>query len=203
MYDWASNLYFTSHHFLKAIQAQQLPDDVATFFVQRIGSLPPDAKMALSVLSCFGASVSCKIIGAIETSLGIKVADPSHILVDEGLVREHDGRYIFCHDHIQEAAYLTIDEQECCIHHMKYGLCLVDLALQNGDSALLLTAVTQINIGGPVAVQEEELYSLIANYNLIAGKKAMECSDFASAFRFFDHGISFLRKKHWEESYAL
>lgn len=102
------------------------------------------------------------------------------------------------------------------------------------------TAQTQINIDGPAAIQKKEDYSLIASYNLIAGKKAMECSDFASAFsygaspsyssplspsppplspvtfqlemlaskslsllRFFDHGISFLCKKHWQESYAL
>jgi predicted ATPase len=88
-----------------AIEGQLLPDDVATFFVHRIGSLPPDARTALSALSCFGASVSCKIIGAIETSLSIKLADPSHIIVDEGLVYKRSGRYIFCHDRIQEAAY--------------------------------------------------------------------------------------------------
>ena len=45
--------------------------------------------------------------------------------------------------------------------------------------------------------------SVIANLNLEAGHKAIEMSDFTSAFNFFDHGISFLKKRHWEEHYEL
>lgn len=46
-------------------------------------------------------------------------------------------------------------------------------------------------------------YYQIANYNLLAGKKAMEMSDFSSAFSFFDHGMTFLRKQHWRDQYDL
>ena len=44
---------------------------------------------------------------------------------------------------------------------------------------------------------------MIARYNLIAGKKAVEMSEFNIAFYYFDHGISFLRKKHWQTDYEL
>lgn len=54
-----------------------------------------------------------------------------------------------------------------------------------------------------MAVQQADKYHEIAAYNLIAGKRAMEMSDFSSAFSFFDHGMTFLRKKHWQDQYDL
>ena len=84
-----------------------------------------------------------------------------------------------------------------------YRLSLIDLSLESEDVGLLFTAVTQINLGGPCAVQEEQQYSLISKYNLIAGKKAMEMSDFAIAFAFFEHGMSFLPENHWQKEYDL
>ena len=60
-----------------------------------------------------------------------------------------------------------------------------------------------MTLGGPKAVQNEEHYSMIARYNLIAGKKAVEMSEFNIAMYYFDHGISFLRKKHWQTDYEL
>jgi predicted ATPase len=82
-------------------------------------------------------------------------------------------------------------------------LSLVTLALGSGHVPNLLTAVTQLNLGGPKAVQDKQQYTTIARYNLIAGKKAMEMSEFSSAFNYFDNGITFLRKKHWQDEYEL
>jgi predicted ATPase len=80
---------------------------------------------------------------------------------------------------------------------------LVNYSLKSGRAACLLSAVTQLNLGGPKAVQDKQQYSTIARYNLIAGKKSMEMSEFSSAFNYFDNGITFLRKKHWQDEYEL
>lgn len=71
------------------------------------------------------------------------------------------------------------------------------------QTSILFAAATQLNLGGPSAVQHAEKYYQIANYNLMAGKRAMAMSDFSSAFSFFDHGMTFLRKKHWHDQYDL
>jgi predicted ATPase len=81
-------------------------------------------------------------------------------------------------------------------------LALASQLMGNGDD-YLFTAVNQLNLGGPEAVQEEGDHVKVANLNLKAGKKAMEMSDYGTAYGFFDHGITFLRKKHWEEHYGL
>jgi predicted ATPase len=97
---------------VEKIQTRKLPDDVAMFFVHSINTLPVDVKIALSVLSCFGASTSCEVIQAIETDLNMNLREPLCIAITEGLLNKLDGRYWFCHDRIHEAAYSMI-EGEC------------------------------------------------------------------------------------------
>ena len=85
----------------------------------------------------------------------------------------------------------------------RYGLALGFVAARERNDRLLLTAVTQINHGGPKAVIDEEQAVVVAHLNLDAGKKAINMSDFFSAHSFFDHGISYLRRDHWSEHYDL
>ncbi|KAL3778655.1 hypothetical protein HJC23_008639 [Cyclotella cryptica] len=185
------------------IQSRKLPDDVATLLVHNINALPIDAKTALGVLSCFGASTACEVIRALETDLDLNLIEPLNIAIVEGFVDKFDERFCFCHDRILEASYSMIEAQDRCLHHMNYGLSLVALSLTANRNSLLFPAVTQLNLGGPTAVPNAEKYYQIAYYNLIAGKRAMELSDFSSAFSFFDHGMTFLRKKHWSDQYDL
>ena len=58
-------------------------------------------------------------------------------------------------------------------------------------------------MGGPAAVQDMSQTANVASLNLRAGKKAMEMSDFEAAYSYFDHGITFLPRTHWEEHYSL
>eukprot|EP00985_Skeletonema_marinoi_P006075 scaffold2639_cov69-Skeletonema_marinoi.AAC.1 len=89
--------------------------------------------------------------------------------------------------------------------HFSYGMALAPLAYGDGegDDSILLTAANQFNLAGPEAVHDKSQNVTVANLNLQAGKKAMEMSDFVLAYSYFDNGISFLRKKHWEEHYKL
>ena len=87
--------------------------------------------------------------------------------------------------------------------HSSYGLALGFVAARERDDRLLLTAVSQINHGGPQAVIDEEQAVVVANLNLGAGKKAMNMSDFYSAHSLFNHGISYLRRGHWNKHYDL
>eukprot|EP00804_Cyclotella_cryptica_P029852 CCRYP_010780-RC/>CCRYP_010780-RC protein AED:0.08 eAED:0.08 QI:0/0.8/0.66/1/0.8/0.66/6/45/1317 len=185
------------------MHSKKLHDDVAMFFVNSINTLATDVKIALRVLSCFGSSTECEFIQAIETDLKLNVTEPLKIAMAEGLVNKLDGKYVFCHDRIQEATYSMIEEQDRYLHHMNYGLSLIKRSMRDDHVALLFTAVMQLNLGGPSAVQHADEYHKIAKYNLLAGKKAMEMSDFSSAFSFFDHGMTFLRKKHWRDQYDL
>ncbi len=86
---------------------------------------------------------------------------------------------------------------------LRYGLALGFVAEKEKDDRLLLTAVGQINHGGLQAVIDGEQAVVVANLNLDAGKIAMDMSDFFAAHSFFDHGISFLGRGHWNNHYDL
>ena len=183
------------------ILCQKLPDDVAEFMSHTIEALPDDVKETLRILSCFGASVSNSFVSTLERAINKPLLDSIDAAVTEGLLDNIDDQYRFSHDRIQEAAYRMNDIRDQGRSHFSYGMALAPLADEEDD--LLFTAVTQLNLAGPEAVEDERQYAIVAKHNLRAGKKAMEMSDFEAAYSYFDHGITFLRKKHWEEHYAL
>jgi hypothetical protein len=185
------------------ILCQKLPDDVAEFLTHSIEKLPEEVKKVLCVLSCFGASVDSAFVKTLETALGRNLFEGLDVAVAEGLLVKTDDKYCFSHDCIQEAAYNMIEFLDRCEHHFSYGMALAPSADGEEDDGILLTAVNQLNLAGPEAVEDKSQHAIVANLNLRAGKKAMEMSDFGAAYSYFDKGISFLGKKHWEEHYTL
>ena len=99
-----------------------------------------------------------------------------------------DDQYRFAHDRIQEAAYNTIPAEKRCVIHFKYGIELSSLLIgeEDASASVLFTAVNQLNLGGPHAVQDKSQYVTAARLNLRAGKKAMEMSDYETAYSYFD-----------------
>ena len=90
--------------------------------------------------------------------------------------------------------------------HMKYGLLLCSHTLVNGaenNSSLFFTSVNQINKGGPDAIQDPNHRSKLAVLNLKAGKLSIVLSDYMSALKFFEHGISYLGEDCWTAQYEL
>ena len=187
------------------IQSITLPDDVAAFLSSTIKRLSKEVQSALCTLSCFGARTECVLVESLESNLGVPLIEPLQVAVSEGIVDNVNGSYSFGHDKLQEAAYNLMQPEDRCLFHFNYGLALVNHALELNDDGMLFTAANQINLGGPVAiaVKDSEQAVIIANLNLTAGIKAMEMSDFSSAFSYFDHGITFLPRRHWKEHYEL
>jgi predicted ATPase len=185
------------------IQSMKLPDNIAAFLSSTIERLPTEVQSALYTLSCLGARSDCVLLEVLEAKININLTEPLQIAVALGIIDRVDGKYTFGHDKLQEAAYNLIRTEDRCFYHCKYGLALIQHALERDDDDMLFTAVNQINLGGPVAILDAKNFVVVANLNLSTGIKAMEMSDFSSAYSFFDHGINFLRKRHWQEHYDL
>ncbi len=183
------------------ILCQKLSDDVAEFLLHTISALPIEVKSTLSILSCFGSSVSSAFVKTLERVLHKSLRGDIETAVAEGLLDEIEDQYRFSHDRIQEAAYNMMNYLDRCRFHFSHGMALAPS--HNEKEAFLFTAVNQLNLAGPEAVEDKTQYAIVANLNLRAGKEAMEMSDFEAAYSYFDNGITFLRKKHWEEHYTL
>jgi len=185
------------------IQSAKLLDDVASFLSSTIERLPRQVQKALFTLSCFGARSDIELIKTLEQGLEISIIGSLDVAVSEGMLNKIGSEYSFGHDWIQETSYNTVPLEERCLLHLQYGLALIHPALDHEEDGLLFAAANQLNVAGPAAVENKEQGVLISNLNYAAGNKAMEMSDFESAYLFFDHGISFLRKGHWRDHYDL
>jgi predicted ATPase len=185
------------------IRLRKVPDDVGLFFRDSIHKLSTDVQKSLFIVASFGASLDGALIQPIERALSMQLLIPLNVAVSEGLLDKVGGQFRFSHDCIQEAAYDMMAKEKKYLHHFQLGLCLANDALAEDNDNILFIAVNQLNLGGPKSVEAKGLSFTVADMNLKAGKKCMQMSDFKAAYSFFDHGISFLRKKHWQEHYAL
>ncbi|KAL7547670.1 hypothetical protein ACHAWF_010954 [Thalassiosira exigua] len=184
------------------IQSKQMPEDVAKFMEGNIDKLPIDVQTAICTLSCFGASTSKRLVEILCKQLQLPLIEPLEVAVAEGIMDETNDSYKFGHDRLQEAAYNKMRSEDRYLFHFKYGIALARV-IDHSDVEILFSATDQLNRGGPAAVESPEQFALIAKLNFFAGKRAIDMSDFSSAYSFLDHGISFLRKRHWEEHYDL
>ena len=186
------------------IHSRSLPDNVASYFLSNISRLDESVQNSLLVLSCFGAPPTYDILTAIESSLGLSLIGPIESAINEGIViKETNESYRFSHDRLKQSVYEMILESDRCMCHKQYGMALMASPLSNVNVIVLFTAVKQINLAGICAGWSSEELIEVARYNLLAGKKAMSFSDFSVAFNYFDFGMTFLPKQHWENHYTL
>ena len=185
------------------ILAMKVPENVATFITKSFDRLPSEVLSALVVLSCFGASADISLIEVLEREIKQPLIAPLEAAVADSVLGKKDGKFFFMHDKLQETAYSMMKPEERCLYHNLYGQALAFVVVREKDDRYLLTAATQINFGGPQAVIDDNQALSVANLNLDAGKKAMSMSDFFSAHRYFNHGISYLRSGNWNKQYDV
>lgn len=143
-----------------------------------------------------GTSAGESTLATIEMNLNMTLIDGLEAAAAEGLVIHDETYYTFAHDRIQEAAYGMIEDTEKSLYHKKFGLALISWSLATGDLSMLFAAVNQINRSGP-SLWSNTLRVEVSKYNLMAGKRSMEFSDFSTAFHYFDEGMTYLPKHHW------
>lgn len=183
------------------IESMRLPENVAICFAQKVNWLSPAVRAAIHLLSMFGHSTRLDILQCIGARLNMNVTPLLQQAEMEGLVNNVGGCISFSHDRIKRAAYEMISEQNRLANHLVYGQCLIELADQTNDDDVMFLAVKQINIAGSGAANTDK-HVAFAEYNMRAGKRAMQMSQFSYAYSLFNHGLSFLdQTNHWNDHY--
>uniref|UniRef100_A0A7S2L2X7 Orc1-like AAA ATPase domain-containing protein n=1 Tax=Skeletonema marinoi TaxID=267567 RepID=A0A7S2L2X7_9STRA len=185
------------------IRDMEVPENVDMFINKSFNQLSSEVLSALSVLSCFGSSADVHLVQRLETEIRQSLVEQLDTAVAANVLGKRNGKFYFLHDKLQEAAYSVIKSDVRCLEHFRYGLALSNVAVREKDDKLLIIAVGQINHGGPRAVADGEQGVTVAKMNLDVGKKVMKMSDLVSAYSFFDSGISYLRKGHWDYHYDM
>ena len=116
--------------------------------------------------------------------------------------------YRFLHDRVQQATYSLIPDSQKKQTHLKIGY----LLLEGGHGGTAPTVseiadnifdiVNQLNIGVEFITTQSKRDEL-ANFNLIAGKKAKSSAAYEAALKYFNAGLELLPDRAWQSHYDL
>lgn len=184
-------------------------DDLINFLIQKIEKLPGKCKTLLKAAACFDTNFTAPLLAEITNEPELNVAEYLHTCLWEGLIQEMDPQgFAFVHDRVQQAASLLSTEEEKEVFHYQIGRFLLeegegtyqDKLRRDQDS--FFTAVMHLNQGRRLLKERgEELRG--AKFNLLAGKRAQQISDFSIALNYFRTGLEILGEDGWEKDYPL
>src|SRR6202035_110907 len=118
------------------------------------------------------------------------------------LIQRSDGSYKFVHDRIHEAAYSLVPEELRGEAHLRIGRLLAAHTPPEKREEAIFEIVNQLNRGAPLMVTRDEREQL-AEFNLIAGKRAKASTAYASALTYLVAGSALLAQDSWERRHEL
>jgi PAS domain S-box-containing protein len=164
--------------------------------------LPAATQEALKWLSCLGNSVKISTLLPVHGGSEDEIHSELWEAVRAGLVLRLGATYTFVHDRVQEAAYALIPESERATVHLRIGRLFVSRTAPEEMEEKIFEIVNQLNRGTALIGSLEER-ERVAELNLVAGKRAMTSTAYASALTYFVAGHRLLAEESWAQRYAL
>jgi PAS domain S-box-containing protein len=187
---------------LNRIHAKGYTDNVVELMVGKLNRLPVETQKALQQLACMGNSADFALLTMVyEDSKGDMHGDLWEA-VRTGLVFRSEGAYRFLHDRVQEAAYSLIPEDTRASAHLRIGRLLAAHTPPEKREETIFEIVNQLNRAGALISSQAERDQL-AEFNLIAGKRAKASTAYASALKYLIAGATLLEDDCWERPHEL
>ena len=187
---------------LDGIHAKGYTDNVVDLMVGKLTRLPAETQKALQQLACLGDLAGTEmlaiVLGTSEEDVGAALWEA----VRQALVERLDESYMFSHDRVQEAAYSMIPAEARAEAHLLIGRLLAAQTPPEKREEAIFEIVNQLNRGAALITQQEERDQL-AEFNLIAGKRAKGSTAYASALAYLAAGAALLAEECWERRREL
>ncbi|MEG4942882.1 AAA family ATPase [Microcoleus sp. F4-D5] len=211
---------------IKQIKSLGIADyNVVELVARNIQKLPESTQEILQLAACIGNRFNLDVCAIVNEKSPIETADKLWYALQSGLVlplsndykiplafqSEEQGTllfdrskvsYRFLHDRVQQAAYSMIPENQKKITHLKIGKLLLQQYAETALEENIFDIVNQLNIGLEFITQESEKNEL-ANFNLIAGRKAKAATAYEAAIRYLNLGLELLPDSSWQNHYDL
>lgn len=171
------------------------------------------SKMGQSILhhaACIGSLVPIELLAHILDISNHEIERELRPMITDGLLIAYsDSQSVetlqqikFSHDKIQQAAYLlTNPEPKSLIH---YKVAQYYLSLQESDTVdeKIFEFIEHLNLAASLYLEQDKQI-LLANFNYIAGQKALEANDYNSALYYIEQAENYLSNTHWQSQYTL
>ncbi|MBW8829152.1 MAG: response regulator [Burkholderiales bacterium] len=187
---------------LARIRAKAYTDNVVDFMVGKLSRLPVETQEALKQLACLGNSANLASLRMVQGTSGEKIDAALWEAIRGGLVFRMEDSYKFLHDRVQEAAYALIPPSLRPELHLRIGRLLIAGMHEEEIGEKVFDLVNQFNLGLPlISVWKEK--QRVAEFNLIAGRKAKASTAYSAAVSYLSAGITLLAEEGWQSCYAL
>src|SRR5262245_8164029 len=182
---------------LDRIYAKRYTDNVVDLMLGKVTRLPAATQTALQQLACLGNTAQIATLSlALGTSEG-QVHTALWPAVRQELVERLAGAYRFVHDRVQEAAYSLVPEEQRVEVHLRIGRLLAAHIPPEKQEEAIFEIVNQLNRGAALIVSRDECEQL-AEFNLIAAKRAKASTAHVSALRYLVAGAALLSDDGWK-----
>ncbi|MEG4802978.1 AAA family ATPase [Microcoleus sp. ARI1-B5] len=217
---------------IREIETAGIADySVVELVARNLQQLPEETQQVLKLAACTGnrfrlenlaivrgksaSETAADLWDALQAGLILPMSDAYKIpLVEESdSGRQSDGggvasraqssiSYRFLHDRVQQAAYSLIPESQKKQTHLKIGSLLLNSTPKKEITENIFDIVNQLNIGVEFITTQSKRDEL-ANFNLIAGKKAKSSAAYEAALKYFNAGLGLLPEEAWQSHYDL
>jgi PAS domain S-box-containing protein len=190
------------HWKLDRIHAKGYTDNVVDLMVGRLTRLPVQTQAALQQFACLGNASEITmlsiVLGKSSEDVGLDLWDAVRLELVERL--EHS--YKLVHDRVQEAAYSLIPERLRPEAHLRIGRLLAAHTPAEKREEAIFDIVNQLNRGAALITSQDEREQL-AEFNLLAGRRAKASAAYASALTYLAAGASVLPEDPWDRRHEL
>jgi PAS domain S-box-containing protein len=187
---------------VERIYGKAYTENVVDLMVGKIGRLPDGVRRALQTLACLGNTAEAATLSLVQGASEEQIHTDLWEAVRLELIQRSDGSYKFVHDRIQEAAYLLVPEELRGEAHLRIGRLLAAHTPPDKREEAIFEIVNQLNRGAALMATRDEREQL-AEFNLIAGKRAKASTAYASALNYCIAGTALLEDDRWERRHNL
>ncbi|PCC71565.1 PAS domain S-box-containing protein [Nannocystis exedens] len=181
------------------IQAQNFTDNVVELMLTRFGAMPAATREALKDLACLGRTAPTRTLELVH---GEHVHAALAEAIRSGLVFQLDGAYSFLHDRVREASYALLAESERPAAHRRIAQRLLAGTPSERREEAVFDIVNPYNSGASLVVEDDERL-LLAELNLLAGRRARASSAYAQALKYLTQASALLPADRWQRCPAL
>ncbi len=187
---------------LSHIQSRNITDNIVELMAGKIQRLNEETQACLKFAACMGSRFSLEDLALVMKKEESQTEEFLSQAVEEGLLlplepelnlsfmrnRENAADFRFCHDRVQQAAYGCIPDEEKSFVHATVGRLLLKGTPRREWEKKILNIVDQLNLGLEFIIKEDERM-LLAELNLLAGRKAHASAAFEAGLKYFQAGI--------------
>ena len=184
------------------IHAKRYTDNVVELMAGRVTRLPANTQAALQQFACLGNVAETMILSVVIEKSMDEVRSDLWDAVRLELVEHSEGSYRFIHDRVQEAAYSLIPEPLRAEAHLRIGRLLATHTSAEKREEAIFEIVNHLNRGAGLITAPEE-HNQVAEFNLMAGKRAQASTAYASALTYLGAGRASLTEESWDRDYEL